>query len=63
MATHRPENSKTNTKTKKAKPAKVVAKTNWDQLIARSVKLEDRLLKKLKSRNMVRKLKVKMLAK
>ncbi|MBA8901080.1 hypothetical protein [Phyllobacterium sp. P30BS-XVII] len=63
MATHRPENSKPNTKIKKAKPAKVVAKTNWDQLIARSVKLEDRLLKKLKSRNMVRKLKVKMLAK
>jgi hypothetical protein len=63
MATHRPENPKANKKTKNAKPVKTVATTNWDELIARRVKLEDRLMKKMKSRPLVRKLKVKMLAK
>ncbi|MBA8876452.1 hypothetical protein [Phyllobacterium myrsinacearum] len=62
MATHRPENPKANKKTKNAKPVKTVATTNWDELITRSVKLEDRLIKKLKSRHIARKLKVKMLA-
>ncbi|MGN8022961.1 hypothetical protein ACTJJ7_19840 [Phyllobacterium sp. 22229] len=64
MATHRPENPKPVKKTKKVKPVKAAATTtNWDELIARSVKLEDRLIKKLRSRHIVRKLKVRTLAK
>lgn len=62
MATHRPETPKPVKKAKKVKPVKA-ATTNWDELIARSVKLEDRLIKKLRSRHIVRKLKVRMLAK
>ncbi|MBZ3695566.1 hypothetical protein [Phyllobacterium calauticae] len=63
MATHRPENPKPVKKAGKVKPVKAAAVTNWDELIARNVKLEDRLIKKLRSRHIVRKLKVRFLTK
>ncbi|QND52574.1 hypothetical protein HB779_12175 [Phyllobacterium sp. 628] len=63
MATHHTEKPATKKKTGKTTTTKAVALPNWDELAARRVKLEDRLVKKLKSRHIVRKLKVKMLAK